>query len=145
MARCVFVDVLKLLATPLVFVAIVDTFVTTRLPLKRALVLLPLSALNAAVAAAIAIGLAHALPLGRFVDLPRLRALAPAPSTARHLPSVNLLWVIAAALVVGILMRATAKTKPSQALARATGAALRRAHAARGRGRACGAARRLSA
>src|SRR6185437_3823214 len=100
-AALLFVDVLKLLATPLVFVAIVDTFVTTRLPVKRALVLLPLSALNAVVAAAIAIGLAHALPLQRFVDLPRLRALAPAPSAARHLPSVNLMWVIAAAIATG--------------------------------------------
>ena len=84
-AALIFVDVLKLLATPLVFVAIVETLVTTRLPVRRALVLLPLSALNAVVAAAIAIGLAHALPLARFVDLPRLRALAPPASTAHHL------------------------------------------------------------
>lgn len=124
-AALLFVDVLKLLATPLVFVAIVDTFVTTRLPVKRALVLLPLSALNAVVAAAIAIGLAHALPLQRFVDLPRLRALAPPASTARHLPSVNLLWVIVAALATGLLLRATAGTAPSQRLGRAAGAALR--------------------
>jgi Na+/H+-dicarboxylate symporter len=123
-AALVFVDVLKLLATPLVFVAIVDTFVTTRLPLKRALVLLPLSALNAVVAAAIAIGLAHALPLRRFVDLPRLRALAPPASTARHLPSVNLLWVIAAAIAVGLLLRLTAKTAASQAIGRAVASAL---------------------
>src|SRR4051812_26160831 len=68
-AALVFIDTLKLLATPLVFVAIVDTFVTTRLPLRRALVLLPLSAVNAVVAAGIAIGLAHALPLARMVDL----------------------------------------------------------------------------
>ena len=118
-AALVFVDVLKLLATPLVFVAIVETFVTTRLPLKRALVLLPLSALNAIVAAAIAIGLAHLLPLARFVDLPRLRALAPAPSTAHHLPSINLLWVIAAALVCGILLRASARTRAAQEIGRA--------------------------
>ncbi len=98
---------------------------TTRLPLKRALVLLPLSALNAVVAAAIAIGLAHALPLARFVDLPRLRALAPPAATAHHLPSVNLLWVIAAALLVGVLMRAMAKTTVARTLGRATGAALR--------------------
>ena len=124
-AALVFVDVLNLLATPLVFVAIVDTFVTTRLPLKRALVLLPLSALNAVVAAVIAIGLAHALPLRRFVDLPRLRALAPPASTAAHLPSVNLLWGSAAAIVVGLLLRATAKTALSQRLGRAAGAALR--------------------
>ena len=123
-AALVFVDVLKLLATPLVFVAIVDTFVTTRLPLKRALVLLPLSAVNAVVAAAIAIGLAHALPLRRFIDLPRLRSLAPPASTARHLPSVNLLWVIAAAIAVGLLLRLTAKTAPSQLLGRAVGTAL---------------------
>ncbi|HEX6836816.1 MAG TPA: cation:dicarboxylase symporter family transporter [Polyangia bacterium] len=124
-AALLFVDVLKLLATPLVFVAIVDTFVTTRLPWKRALVLLPLSALNAVVAAAIAIGLAHALPLQRFVDLARLRALAPPASAARHLPSVNLLWVIVAALATGLLLRATAGTAPSQRLGRAVGAALR--------------------
>jgi Na+/H+-dicarboxylate symporter len=115
----VFIDVLKLLATPLVFVAIVDTFVTTRLPLKRALVLLPLSALNAVVAAAIAIGLAHALPLARMVDLPRLRATAlPAGPSLRHLPTVNLLWVIAAALVAGVLLRATAETAASKKIVR---------------------------
>jgi Na+/H+-dicarboxylate symporter len=116
----VFIDVLKLLATPLVFVAIVDTFVSTRLPLKRALVLLPLSAVNAVVAAAIAIGLAHALPLHRLVDLPRLRATAlPASPPLHHLPTVNLLWVIAAALIAGILLRATAHTALAQRLVRA--------------------------
>jgi Na+/H+-dicarboxylate symporter len=124
-AALIFVDILKLLATPLVFVAIVETLVTTRLPVRRALVLLPLSALNAVVAAAIAIGLAHALPLARFVDLPRLRALAPPASTARHLPSLNLMWVIAAALVTGALLRATAARPLSQKLAHAAGVALR--------------------
>ncbi|HEY2745238.1 MAG TPA: cation:dicarboxylase symporter family transporter [Polyangia bacterium] len=124
-AALIFVDVLKLLATPLVFVAIVDTFVTTRLPVKRALVLLPLSALNAIVAAAIAIGLGRVLPLHRFVDLPRLRALAPPAAAAHHLPSVNLLWVIAAALGTGIVLRALGGTRAAQAIARATGAAMR--------------------
>jgi Na+/H+-dicarboxylate symporter len=124
-AALVFVDVLKLLATPLVFVAVVDTFVTTRLPWRRALVLVPLSAVNAVIAATIAIGLAHALPLGRYVDLPRLRALAPPASTARHLPSVNLLWIIAAAIVAGMLLRATAAQPTSQRLGRAASAALR--------------------
>jgi len=124
-AALLFVDVLKLLATPLVFVAIVDTFVTTRLPIKRAFVLVPLSALNAVVAAIIAIGLAHALPLARFVDLPRLRALAPPASTAHHLPSLNLMWVIAAALVTGALLRATGARPLSQRLGRAVGVALR--------------------
>src|ERR1700744_1754335 len=52
-----FVALLKLLATPLVFFAIVDTIVATQVPLKRALILLPASATNALVAAAIALGL----------------------------------------------------------------------------------------
>jgi Na+/H+-dicarboxylate symporter len=116
-----FVDALKLLAMPLVFVAIVDTFVTTRLPLQRALVLLPLSTLNALVAAAIAIGLAHALPLGRFVDLPRLRALVVTTAPpARHLPTVNLLWIIAVALAAGVLLRLAHPSAMAQRLARAT-------------------------
>lgn len=102
-----FVALLKLLATPLVFFAIVDTLATTRLPLKRALVLLPVSAVNALVAAGIALGLTRALPLGRLVDLPRLRAIvgAPAPGVP-DLVQVNLLWVIAAALAAGVAVRA---------------------------------------
>ena len=126
-----FVKLLRLLATPLVFVAIVDTFATTVLPARRALVLLPLSAVNAIVAAGIAIALAHALPLGRFVDLARLRALVlqPAPPPPHWVAVVsrgieqlligNLLWVIAAALVTGGLLRATATLRASRALARA--------------------------
>jgi Na+/H+-dicarboxylate symporter len=115
----VFVDLLKLLATPLVFVAIVDTLVGTKLPLRRALVMLPLSALNAVVAAVIAIGLAHLLPLARFVDLERLRALVPATPTARPLWTPNLLWVIAAALVTGFVLRAAARTVVGERTARA--------------------------
>jgi Na+/H+-dicarboxylate symporter len=134
-----FVRLLKLLATPLAFFAIVDTFVSTRLPLKRALLLLPLSTLNAVVAAAIALGVAHALPVGRFVELPRLRALVAAPTPPAH-PllnfinkllerplAINLLWVIAAALVVGLSLRAL-EQRPAVAVGIA--AAGRFAHAA---------------
>lgn len=102
----VFVALLKLFATPLVFFAIVDTFATTRLPLKRALVLLPVSTVNALVAAAIALGLSHLLPLGRFIDLPRLRALVgPPPPPSPDFVPFSLLWVVAAALVVGVALR----------------------------------------
>jgi Na+/H+-dicarboxylate symporter len=126
-----FVKLLKLLATPLIFVAIVDTFASTRLPARRALVLLPISTTNAVVAAGIAIGLAHLLPLGRFVDLTRLRSLvltpAPPPPHAVALFAKlldrllvdNLLWVVGAAIVTGLLVRIT----KSHALARATRAA----------------------
>lgn len=125
-----FIKLLKLFATPLVFFAIIDTFVTTRLPARRALVLLPLSALNALVAAGIAIGLGHALPLGRFVALARLRAFvaAPAPRPPRPLAAVsaaldhlavgNVLWVIAAALAVGLLLRLAAGTAVAARLGR---------------------------
>ena len=102
----VFVALLKLFATPLVFFAIVDTFATTRLPLKRALVLLPVSTVNALVAAGIALSLAHLLPLGRFVDLPKLRALVgPPPKPGPDFVPFSLLWVVAAALVFGVLLR----------------------------------------
>ncbi len=136
-AALVFVKLLKLLATPLVFVAIVDTFATTRLPARRALLLLPLSALNAVVAAAIAIGLLHLLPLGRFVDLPRLRALvlAPSPPPSRPLALLlhsldavlveNLLWVIAAALVAGVVVRATGAQRAADVARAAFGLLMR--------------------
>ncbi|MDB4966454.1 MAG: Na+/H+ dicarboxylate symporter [Myxococcales bacterium] len=126
----VFVKLLKLLATPLVFVAIIDTFATTRLPPRRALVLLPISTINALVAAAIAIGLAHALPLGRFVDLVRLRQLvlqpAPPPPHAialllrgiEYLLIENLLWVIGAALLTGLLVRALGQRPSGKRMAR---------------------------
>ena len=125
-----FVKLLKLLATPLVFVAIVDTFATTRLPARRALVLVPLSAVNALVAAAIAIGLAHALPLGRFVDLERLRGLVlqPVPPPPRALVAIshgieyllvdNLLWVIGAALATGLGVRALGDRPAGKSAAR---------------------------
>jgi Na+/H+-dicarboxylate symporter len=124
-----FIKLLKLLAMPLVFFAIVDTFAVTQLPARRALLLLPLSALNGAVAAAIALGLAHALPLGRFVDLSTLRALVAAPARSSptaldRLLAVNLLWIIGAALALGLLLRAVAHTEAGASCARAAHATL---------------------
>ena len=122
-----FIALLKLLATPLVFFAIVDTIIATQVPLKRALILLPASAINALVAAAIALGLGHALPLGRFVDVAALRAIVnrPLPATSLdvvkrfldHFAVRNLLWVIFAALVTGILLRVARAFRPAQILA----------------------------
>jgi Na+/H+-dicarboxylate symporter len=127
-----FVKLLRILATPLVFFAVIDTFVGTRLPAGRALVLLPLSLMNALVSAGIAIGLLHALPLGRLVDLPRLRAIVDVPSpppsplaalVARALDVLmvqNAIWVIAAALVVGAALR-LAERGPTAAAAQHLG------------------------
>jgi DAACS family dicarboxylate/amino acid:cation (Na+ or H+) symporter len=126
----VYVKLLKLLATPLVFVAIVDTFARTRVALKPALVLVGLSTVNALVACGIALGGMHLLPLDRLVDAGVLvRAAAPptaAPSgleraiawvSTEVLERViveNVLWVIAAAIVVGLALR----LRPSETLGR---------------------------
>jgi Na+/H+-dicarboxylate symporter len=123
-----FIALLKLLATPLVFFAIVDTIVATEVPLRRGLILLPISAINAMVAAAIAIGLGHALPLGRFVDVAALReiVLRPGPKSSLdavkhlldHLAIKNLLWVILGALAAGVLLRLLRALAPAQLAAR---------------------------
>jgi Na+/H+-dicarboxylate symporter len=130
-----YVKLLKLLATPLVFVAIVDTFARTRVALKPALVLLALSTANALVACAIALGGMHLLPLDRIVDTGALaraaaptlasptgteRAIAWVSAQLDHLIVENVLWVIAAAIGVGLLLR----LRPSETMARATERAL---------------------
>jgi DAACS family dicarboxylate/amino acid:cation (Na+ or H+) symporter len=124
------IRLLKLLATPLIFFAIVDTFASTRLPARRALLLFPLSAVNAAVAAGLALGLANALPLGRFVDLPALRALVtgppPAPPSAiEQLLFGHLLWIIGAALLAGVALRLSDGTAAAATVGRAARAGLR--------------------
>lgn len=133
----VYVKLLKLLATPLVFTAIVDTFARTRLRLRPALILVGLSTANALVACTIALGGMHLLPLDRLVDTGALaRAAAPpaaTPTSAEraiawvsahlldHLLVENVLWAIAAAILVGLALRlrpsATATRTVEKALA----------------------------
>lgn len=59
------IKLLKALAGPLVFFAILDAFATTSIAPRRGLKLLAISFMNACVAATIALLLANALPLGR--------------------------------------------------------------------------------
>jgi DAACS family dicarboxylate/amino acid:cation (Na+ or H+) symporter len=122
-AALLVIKLLKALAAPLVLFAIVDAFATTRIAPVRGLQLLALSTLNAVVAAGIALALANLWPVERTVDLAAIEraiaapspAAAPAPGSSaiaavgaamdRVIVS-RVLWVIAAALALGIALRA---------------------------------------
>ena len=72
---------LKALAAPLVFFAIVDGFLKTHIPLKRGIMMLSISALNAVVAATIALSLSHMIPAQNWIDLQYLKqAMSVEPS-----------------------------------------------------------------
>ncbi len=64
-----FIQLLKALATPLVFLAIVDAFCKTKIELKSGVQMLIISAFNALVAGLIAVGLSYILPVPNSVQL----------------------------------------------------------------------------
>ena len=116
----IYIKLLKVLATPLLFAAIVDALATTRMRARMGAQLLLVSTVNALVAAAIAIGLGYLLPLGRVVDLEAMRRLAEPNGGAAADPHAlativegalervtvhNLLFVVGAAIVVGLGVR----------------------------------------
>jgi Na+/H+-dicarboxylate symporter len=131
------VKLLKMLATPLVFFAILDAVVATRIEPRRGLQLLGISLGNAIVAGAIAISIAHLLPLGRDVDLDAWRAAVgptvAAPAVAldrakaleRLVPESlvqpflenNVVFVVLLALLTGGALRQLERSKPEEALA----------------------------
>jgi Na+/H+-dicarboxylate symporter len=76
------VRLLKALATPLVFVAIVDSLMRASLPAKQGARLIVLSVVNAAVAGALAITLATVVKPGARVDAAQLSAKAAAAAKA---------------------------------------------------------------
>jgi Na+/H+-dicarboxylate symporter len=136
-----YVKLLKLLATPLVFVAIVDTFGRTRVAVKPALIMLALSTANALVALVISLGGMHLVPLDRWVDAGALtRAAAPAAvgvsAMERAIAWVstqvldrllidNVLWVIGAAIVAGVIVRRLGRPSLTMGFERALAFALR--------------------
>jgi Na+/H+-dicarboxylate symporter len=113
-----FIWVLRNLAMPLVFFAILDTLATHTVRPRRFLALLVLSGTNALVACCIALSLGHALPLGRIVDVQALRRFAERPEQASG-HSIDVLWVIAAAIVVGLLLQLAKQTRFVDAVERA--------------------------
>lgn len=67
------IKVLKMFATPLIFLAIIDAFLRTSIRGSQGLRLLGISSLNACVAALIAVSLTHLAPIDQWLDLPNLR------------------------------------------------------------------------
>jgi len=86
------IQLLKALATPLIFFAILDAFVRTVIRKRKGVKLVITCVINATVAGFIAISLSHLLPIGRYVDVGQLRAAmsAAAPPSA---PRAELTWL----------------------------------------------------
>lgn len=81
------IKLLKALATPLVFVAVVDSFCRAAIPAKKGALLLVICGVNAAVAGVIAIVLSSVVSPGTRTDIDALRrALETASSTAHQTP-----------------------------------------------------------
>lgn len=82
------VRLLKALATPLIFFAIVDAFIETPIPKRMGLKLVGITLTNACVAATLALGLSHALPASNFIDLSVARRAMEAGATPGAPPNV---------------------------------------------------------
>ncbi len=86
------IQLLKALATPLIFLAIIDAFLRTRIPARKGATLLALSALNALVAIAIGLTVANVLHSGtrwqgHTGDYARQLAPISAPVTTAAVPA----------------------------------------------------------
>lgn len=123
------IKLLKALATPLVFFAVVDSFCRAQIPAKKGLLLLVICVVNAAVAGTIAIGLSGFLSPGSRTDIASLEAAFATTSSSSHPPSGvkldalgalkdlipesvpepfvrnNVLAVVVLAIIVGIALR----------------------------------------
>jgi Na+/H+-dicarboxylate symporter len=88
------IKLLKALATPLVFFAVVDSFCRAQIPAKKGAILIVICVVNAAVAGAIAIGLSALIAPGARTDVEALRGAvggttgASAPHTGQGAPAV---------------------------------------------------------
>lgn len=67
------VTLLKTLATPLVFFAVVDAFCKTEIPAKKGVKLIALSTLNALVALIISLSVSTIFPAGKYVNVQKLQ------------------------------------------------------------------------
>ncbi len=128
------VKLLKALAGPLVFFAILDAFARTRIEPRRGLKLLAISFMNACVAGGVALTVANVLPLGKYVDRNAFAvakaAPAAAPSAGKMLEGLvpgsllepfatgNALGIVFLALLFGVALRALPEGDERAALAR---------------------------
>lgn len=132
------VRALKTLATPLVFVAIVDSFCRAEIPARKGLLLLLICSVNAAVAGVVAMLLSSLIAPGKHVrveDVGQLFGAAPhenAPkmdvlgtvkglvpeSVVDPLLKNNVLAVVLLAIIVGIALRRMRREGHGEAIAR---------------------------
>ncbi|MES2201248.1 MAG: dicarboxylate/amino acid:cation symporter [candidate division FCPU426 bacterium] len=94
------IRLLKALATPLILFAVLDAFLRTQIPGRKGMALIGISLMNAVVALAIGLGVAHFVGAGRsWQGRPELSAafstVAPAKPAEGPAPSLNLLDNIA--------------------------------------------------
>ncbi len=129
------IRLLKMLATPLLFFGIVDTFCRTRIEVRDGVRLICISILNACVALVISLSIAHWVPIEKIVDLQKLREKLPiSVSTAAtpdkiHTTAIfdsfvpsnifqpflenNVIAVVLLSILVGLAIRAVEKNLES--------------------------------
>lgn len=124
------IKALKILATPLIFLAVVDASVRICLPARKAGVLLLVAAANGAVAVAIGLGVAHVLGAGQgafkaILDATSADAIPAPPITDRAISSLlpasivepfasgSIVAVVVLALLFGSALRAVRKDEPA--------------------------------
>ncbi len=128
------IQLIKILATPLIFFAIVDAFCKTQIRGKSGLRLLLFSTLNATVAILIALGMAQFIPDGGFFEREFIQAQAEVqePSVGAAAPSIaiagaktalipksvlepfvnnEIIFIVIFAILVGIAIRSLEATK----------------------------------
>jgi DAACS family dicarboxylate/amino acid:cation (Na+ or H+) symporter len=130
------IQLLKTLATPLIFFAVVDALCTTRIEGRQAARLLAISLVNAAVAAFVALSVARLIPAGRWVSLEGLRqAIGDTPAETSSLkldfgatlrsivPSSvvepfatnHVIAVVLLAVLTGLAVRSLERDRPEEA------------------------------
>jgi len=89
------IKLLKALATPLVFFAVVDSFCRAQIPAKKGVILLVICVVNAGVAGAIAIGLSAVISPGTRTNVQAFEAaLGGRDAPARSAPKVDALGAL---------------------------------------------------
>jgi Na+/H+-dicarboxylate symporter len=117
------IRVLKMIATPLIFLAVLDAALNLTIPARKAAWLLAIAALNAAVATALGLGVANLLQLGHgaFTALSGATNELAAPSVKGSLLPTNIvapfadnavLTVVGLALLAGLALRAVRSQHP---------------------------------
>ena len=85
----VIIDLIKALAGPLLFFAVIDAFLRTRVKLRSAALMVAISLTNAMIAVAIGLTLSNTLKPGSHVTLPSLAERAGSPLTRTSIQRID--------------------------------------------------------